>query len=270
MAKEIKTSVMPEATAETVENETKALTLEERKAEIDGIIKTYNTAADNADLKAMQTNDALLQEAVAIYNKQLREAEYEKWLATDAVVLNALRQGNVEQMKIKRVQADENAPTHIELSTRNVLVDLVELNNFAGLSRKIFVSGQWIHKIESLTKTLTERICKDIENKALQKQVTETMELSAEAQQALNIKDRLSNTSLKAACQMICDDIVEGFTFTGKDLKYILLTMTRQSNKERATLVAPRKTTTIKLMTEALHRMVTAKEYGVEYKKAEK
>ncbi len=89
----------------------------------------------NADLKAMQTNDALLQEAVAIYNKQLREAEYEKWLATDAVVLNALRQGNVEQMKIKRVQADENAPTHIELSTRNVLVDLVELNNFSVVSQ---------------------------------------------------------------------------------------------------------------------------------------
>lgn len=62
MTKEIKTSVMPEATAETVESEAKALTLEERKAEIDGIIKTYNTAADNADLKAMQTNDALLQE----------------------------------------------------------------------------------------------------------------------------------------------------------------------------------------------------------------
>lgn len=265
--KELKTMVedVKAADAAKAEETEKHMSLEERKAEIDEYIKDYNAASAENDLATMTAIKTLLDEAANIYNRQLRENEYDKFLATDTPVLNALKQGSIAQLTIKTKKA-EGEPNTLEEGTKNVLVDLIELDKYAGASRKIFVSGQWIHKCGHLAKDLTERIARDVENKEARKIVANNIELTPEEAQALNIKDKLSNNSLKKACQMVLDDVIGGYIFTGKDLQYVFQTMSRQSSRELATLVAPRKNTVVKILTNVMHRIVNAKEYGVEFR----
>lgn len=266
--KELKTMVEDAKAAEAAAAEAtdeKHMSLEERKAEIDNLVKDYNAASADGDMNATTATRTLLDEAVSIYNRQLREAEYDKWLSTDTPVLNALKQGKITQLTIKTKKA-EGEPNTLEEGEKGTLVDLIELDKYAGASRKIFISGQWIHKCGHLAKDLTERIARDVENKEARKIIVNNIELTLEEAQALNIKDKLSNNSLKKACQMILDDVIEGYIFTGKDLQYVFQTMSRQSSRELATLVAPRKNTVVKILTNAMHRIVNAKEYGIEFK----
>ena len=251
-------------------NEAQVITNEERLHEIEEIVAKVNDAfkADKGQ-KAVALLKTLT-ECVNNYNEILRHEEYDKFLGTDKAVFYALQQGDITQLAIKRGVVKDTDIQCISVDTKQALVDLCELSDYSGTHGSLFENGQWIYRIEAFAKTLTERIAKDVENKEARADVAKNFKQSDGAKMVEGVKDPLSNKSLKVVGQQICDDILAGYTFKGKDLNYLLLTMTRQSGKTRATLVAPRTKTVVKLFTEMMHRMVCEKQYGVEFDRASK
>lgn len=241
------------------------LTLEERFATIEELVAKINEAFKADKGQAAVKYLKMLDENIKAYNEVLRFQEYDKFLSTDDPVLSALEQGDITQIVAKRGVIKDTDIQQVSIDNRQVLVDLPELCQYA--KRLIVVSGQWIYRIEAFAKTLSERIAKDVENKVAKADIAKNYKISDAAAALEGVKDPLSNKSLKVAGQEICDMIHEGYVFKGKDLNYLLLTMTRQSAKSRATLVAPRTKTVVKLFTEMMHRMVCEKQYGVEFNK---
>lgn len=266
-AMETEVTEATEEMAVEIAEDAKELTLEERYKEITDAMTAFDNAAKAKNVEGMTAAREDLKTMIPEYNKQLRYMEYRKFLASgdETAVLNALKQGSIEQISVKETAPKDETPAVMQVKKRLDCVDLVELNEYAGVSRHIFVSGQWLYKVDKLGKVLGLRIAKDVESMSGKKAIEAHYDLSAEAQQSLNIKNPLSNNSLKTACQEIVDDIISGYIFKGKDLNFVLLTMTRLG-KTRGSLVTPRKSTVIRLITEALITIVNDREYTLEIK----
>lgn len=263
-----------------VEREDFKMTKKEKMDEMKALVKEINAALVSDDKKVADTVPATLNtltQAVESYNLMTREEEYNKFLATDRPCFEALKQGDIVQVRIKHVQEnpEKGTPEKYELHEVNVLVNLIEFNKHAKeaetYGKTVFNRPSWMVEIEVLTEYLGMRIIKEVE---ATQDVKDVFKRSSEGTDCeYKQANPTSNRSLQTVCQYITDGIIfeptkEGgdencFIFEKKDLKFMLLTMTRKG-KKRTTLTMPRVGTVVDLMTEALHRIVNKKSWTLE------
>lgn len=248
-------------------------------ASLDETVKKLNSLLTEDDEEKRKKIPFILEALtgdVETYNVNSRHKEYDTFLATDKPCFEALKQGNIQQVRLQHIQAnlDNGTPEKYELSSFNKLVNLIEFNKYA-LSlpdgKTVFNRSSWMIEIEVLTKYLGMRILKEVE---AEQKIGDVYEMSLDATNCgYKQPNPTSNNSLQTVCQYIVDGIIfeptkEGseencFIFEKKDLKFLLLTMTRKG-KKRTTLTMPRVSTITDLITEALHRIVNKKEWKLE------
>lgn len=254
------------------------MTKKEKMDEMKALVKEINAALVSDDKKIADTVPATLNtltQATESYNVALRKEEYDKFLATDKPCFEALKQGDIVQVRIKHVQEnpEKGTPEKYELHEVNVLVNLIEFNKHAKdkNGKTVFNRPSWMVEIEVLTEYLGMRLIKEVEST---QQVGDVFTRSSEgADCEYKQANPTSNRSLQTVCQYIVDGIIfeptkEGgdencFIFEKRDLKFMLLTMTRKG-KKRTTLSMPRVNTIVDLMTEALHRIINKKDWTLE------
>lgn len=259
------------ADATTATPEVKTLTIEEQLDAIKVLIKSANDALSDDKNPKDFVEDC--EKAVEKLNSDLRTIEYAKWLKEDKPMFTALKQGDIKQKRLKHVQPSEKKAECYELAEFDKLVDVIEFNDYAKETEKknLFPRGSWIHEIEIFTKYLAMRIASDLENN---QDIKNNFKMSASAQSSdYKVASPTSNKSLKTVAQYLVDGIIfeptekdkdkNVFIFENKDLKFILLAMTRKG-KSRASLSMPRVSTITDLLTETMHRIVTKKEYVIE------
>ena len=254
-----------------VTEEVKVLTLEERMAEITECIANINKAIVDEDAKAKKVNEELLEECIKSYNAELRKKEYDKWLATDTPVLTALKQGAVDQIKRKNVKGKDGAPDKVEIGKTWEVADLIELNEYT--EEKIFVSGQWVHRISLWNNALKSWKAKDlgdINGVHAMKDLIKSLERDEDVAAEFTFSGNISKNLLIKTGQIIVDNIVvnpdadaKPFTFEGKDVEYIALAF-KASRKDILQYASIRDNTCIKMFTRAMHRIVTGGTYKAE------
>lgn len=237
-------------------------------AEIKSGISTINKAITDGDLKAKNLAQKNVSELVESFNIVLRQDEYDKWLATETPMRSAIKQGEVTQIALKRIaEKEDGTPEKFELNEdKKVLVDIREFNDFA--DHQLYVSGQWIYKIEILAKYLNMRVMEDVENKEGKSTVEKTYFVSKEAQAlGFSMAKPTSNASLKSAMQEIVNDIVgDDCLIKNKDVKHMLLCMTG-TGKNVVGLREVKTTTITGLLTREMHRVINGYEYTLDLKK---
>lgn len=251
--------------------EVKTLTIEEQLDAIKALVKSANDALTGEESPKQFIEDC--EKAVDKLNSDLRNIEYAKWLKEDKPMFTALKQGDIKQKRLKHIQPSEKRAESYELTEHDKLVDIVEFNDYAKETEKrnLFPRGSWIHEIEIFTKYLAMRIASDLENN---QDIKNNFKMSATAQSSdYKVASPTSNKSLKTVAQYLVDGIIfeptekdkdkNIFIFENKDLKFMLLAMTRKG-KSRASLSMPRVSTITELLTETMHRIVTKKEYVIE------
>ena len=260
--------------------ETKTFDKSAKMAEIKKLVKDINTALTDDDEEARKGIPAYLvtlAEAVESYNRSTRYEEYDKFLAMEKPCFEALKQGDIAQIRVKHISEnlDKGTPEKYEVDDVATLVNLVEFNKHAKevetYGKTIFNRPSWMVEVEVLTEYLGQRIIKEVESS---QKVEEVFKRSSEGKDCgYTQPNPTSNASLQKVCQYIVDGIIfeatkEGsdencFIFEKRDLKFMLLTMTRKG-KKRTTLTMPRIGTVVDLLTEALHRIVNKKDWKLE------
>jgi len=259
---------------ETAVEEVKALSLEERKAEIDEIIRNANKAIIDKDDATYTATRKMLADALVTYNHELRKKEYDKFLQATNPMLAALKQGEVDQIGVKEVKAkDSDVLEKIELKEKKAIVDILEFNEDAGSEHKVFINGQWKYRLENWRVALIAFDSDAIEDKAAAKSMKDIIKSLTEEEEgsAFNFSGTLSKNVLKKTAQIILDNIVvddEGkpFTFEGKDFEYIRGRAFKASSKKLTGSTSPRFETIVQLFTRAMHRIVTGASYEQETK----
>lgn len=239
-------------------------TKEQVYADIAKLIKSINDAFKDENLKVAMDGKTKLKGEVSIYNQMLREEEYDKFLAEENPVLSALTQCGIVQMTVKNTKIKDTDIEQVEMGEKSVVVDLVEMGKYA--KHLIFASGQWVFKAEKFGQSLSMRAMKDMENAEEVKRISASYKLSKEAKEIEGRKDPLSNKSLKADAQDICDDILPGFLFKGGHLSYLRQCAVRESSSNLKAVTMPQKETMFRLMTKVMHFMVTGTMPEAEFK----
>ena len=252
----------------------------EKMGELNTLIKEVNDAlvSDDEEVrKGIAGTLKSLTEGVEAYNRFTRYEEYDKFLGQERPCFEALKQGDIAQLRLKHVNenVDKGTPEKYELDDVAVLVNLVEFNKHAKESetygKTVFNRPSWMVEVEVLTEYFGQRIIKEVEST---QKVEEVFKRSSEGSGCeFTQANPTSNTSLQRVCQYMVDGILfdatengsseNCFIFEKRDLKFMLLTMTRKG-KKRTTLTMPRVNTIIDLLTEALHRIVNKKDWTLE------
>lgn len=237
-------------------------------AEINGFVRVANNAClaisqeKDVDKNVKILNDTMesLASDVEVYNQMLAEQEYDKWLASESPVFSAIQQAIIPQIAVKQGKIKDTEIMQVSIATKNVQVDLLAFDEYA-LDHEVqaFANPDWQLKVDRLCKFISARILRDVENADASKNKV--------ADEAGNVKDLLSNKSIKEIAQSTINGIIEGYTFKTKDVNFLLATAAKHKSggykvaADTTKIVMPRKATLVRLITAALHRIITNGEY---------
>lgn len=253
-----------------VETAPTPLTLEERLAEVNTIISDINTVLTKGEVPSKDSLE-LLDDAIKEYNKMLREAEYDKFLAESNPVLTALKQGTVTQIRRKIKRGSDNTPDKYETANTWAVVNLPEMDSYT--KDKIFISSQWIQRISlwnNALKAWKADNLGDVDAVHAMKNLIKSLNSDEDVEANFTFSGKISKNLLVKTAQVIADNIVvnpdkdaKPFIFEGKDVEFVALAF-KASNKDVLKYTGIRDETCITMFTRAMHRIVTGGTYTVE------
>lgn len=240
-------------------------------------VNQLNLVINGSDAKAITEATLAVDTARKTHNEQLILTALRGFLKAEKPILAALKQGFIDQVKIKIV-LHKSKQGKMEIVTREATIEdgnpmtvpLEALEKEYTEVGMLCVNGQWPYMTEKFCKLMNAKATADVGGDTAK--FAQFYKIQPKAQDCDMGAMPTSNTQVTKQLQRIVDAILfEGndkeqniYKVEGRDVKFIEYVMIREG--KTAGIVCCRPQTMIKLITKALHRIVNNGTYDVEYK----
>ena len=235
--------------------------LAQLKSEVEGIVKTYNGAIQNGRFEESTKADTAMTEKINEYTATVRDMCFEDCKATDDPMLAAVRTLSYVTIGVKdEKKGDDKVPVRTVVDKERA-IDLLKLDKYCG---GIGHDKEWMHVAQKMNFLLT---CQKARDLGLDPQkVNDSYAMSEIARQFEMGKNPTSKTNMLRTLQMVVTAMLgEGYKATSHDVNFLLSVYSRKNRKALVVSCANHRNFR-GYIAEVCHRIVTGKEYELEYK----
>lgn len=235
--------------------------LAQLKSEVEEFVKSYNDAIQNGRFEESTKADAAMTEKVNEYTATVRDMCFEDCKATDDPMLTAVRTLSYVTIGVKdEKKGDDKVPVRTVVDKERA-IDLLKLDKYCG---GIGHDKEWMHVAQKMNFLLT---CQKARDLGLDPQkVNDSYAMSEIARQFEMGKNPTSKTNLLRTLQMVITAMLgEGYKATSHDVNFLLSVYSKKNRKALVVSCANHRNFR-GYIAEVCHRIVTGKEYELEYK----
>ena len=235
--------------------------LAQLKSEVGEIVKTYNDAIQNGRFEESTKADTAMTEKINEYTATVRDMCFEDCKATDDPMLAAVRTLSYVTIGVKdEKKGDDKVPVRTVVDKERA-IDLLKLDKYCG---GIGHDKEWMHVAQKMNFLLT---CQKARDLGLDPQkVNDSYAMSEIARQFEMGKNPTSKTNMLRTLQMVVTAMLgDGYKATSHDVNFLLSVYSRKNRKALVVSCANHRSFR-GYIAEVCHRIVTGKEYELEYK----
>lgn len=235
--------------------------LAQLKSEVGEIVKTYNDAIQNGRFEESTKADTAMTEKINEYTATVRDMCFEDCKATDDPMLAAVRTLSYVTIGVKdEKKGDDKVPVRTVVDKERA-IDLLKLDKYCG---GIGHDKEWMHVAQKMNFLLT---CQKARDLGLDPQkVNDSYAMSEIARQFEMGKNPTSKTNMLRTLQMVVTAMLgEGYKATSHDVNFLLSVYSKKNRKALVVSCANHRNFR-GYIAEVCHRIVTGKEYELEYK----
>ena len=202
--------------------------LAQLKSEVEGLVKTYNDAIQNGRFEESTKADGAMAEKINEYTATVRDMCFEDCKATDDPMLTAVKTLSYVTIGVKdEKKGDDKVPVRTVVDKERA-IDLLKLDKYCG---GIGHDKEWMHIAQKMNFLLT---CQKARDLGLDPQKVNAM-------------------------------LGDGYKATSHDVNFLLSVYSRKNRKALVVSCANHRNFR-GYIAEVCHRIVTGKEYELEYK----
>ena len=243
------------------ENQAKLVAL---RAEVDGLVKSYNEYIGESKVDEAAKADETMSEKIAEYTSIARTMCFDECKAADDPMLKA-----VELLSFLTIKVKDDKPEGAKFPVRSVEekakpINLIKLNTYCG---GIGHDKNWVHMVQKLNFLLTVQTAKDLGIKNIES-INKSYVMSEIAKEIKLGKTPTSGTQMLKTLQTIVTAMVgEGYKATSHDVNYLLMIYRKKSSKKALTVACSNHAHFCRHLAEVCHRItVPGAGYGLECK----
>lgn len=235
--------------------------LAELKSSVDEQVKVFNDAVQNGRFEESTKADKAMTGTINEYTATVRDMCFEECKATDDPMLAAVKTLSYVTIGVKDEQkGDDKVPVRV-IVDKERQIDLLKLDKFCG---GIGADPNWMHVAQKMNFLLTAQKAKDLGLDPAK--VNDSYAMSEIARQFEMGKNPTSKTNMLRTLQMVVTAMLgEGYKATSHDVNFLLSVYSRKNRKALVVSCANHRNFRA-YIAEVCHRIVTGKEYELEYK----
>ena len=235
--------------------------LAELKSSVEEQVKVFNDAVQNGRFEESTKADKAMADTINEYTATVRDMCFEECKATDDPMLAAVKTLSYVTIGVKDEQkGDDEVPVRV-IVDKERQIDLLKLDKFCG---GIGADPNWMHVAQKMNFLLTAQKAKDLGLDPAK--VNDSYAMSEIARQFEMGKNPTSKTNLLKTLQMVVTAMVgDGYKATSHDVNFLLSVYSRKNRKALVVSCANHRNFRA-YIAEVCHRIVTGKEYELEYK----
>lgn len=235
--------------------------LAQLKSEVEELVKGYNDAIQNGRFEESTKADTAMAEKINEYTATVRDMCFEDCKATDDPMLTAVKTLSYVTIGVKdEKKGDDKVPVRTVVDKERA-IDLLKLDKYCG---GIGHDKEWMHVAQKMNFLLT---CQKARDLGLDPQkVNDSYAMSEIARQFEMGKNPTSKTNMLRTLQMVVTAMLgDGYKATSHDVNFLLSVYSRKNRKALVVSCANHRNFR-GYIAEVCHRIVTGKEYELEYK----
>lgn len=233
------------------------------RTEVDGLVASYNEAFQAGKVKEAIDIDKKIEEKVNEYTSVARDDCFEMCKKSANPMLTAVTVLSFVTIDTKdETKGDDKIPVRIVVEKERQ-IDLYKLHKYCG-DKGIGADPQWLYMAEQFNMLLTAQKAQDlgIDPKA----INDSYAMSNIAREINLGKNPTSKTNMLKTLQSIITAMLgEEYKATSHDVNF-LLTVYAKKNRKALTVTAANHKSLRGYLAEICHRIVTKKQYAVDYK----
>ena len=235
--------------------------LAELKSSVEEQVKVFNDAVQNGRFEESTKADKAMADTINEYTATVRDMCFEECKATDDPMLAAVKTLSYVTIGVKDEQkGDDKVPVRV-IVDKERQIDLLKLDKFCG---GIGADPNWMHVAQKMNFLLTAQKAKDLGLDPAK--VNDSYAMSEIARQFEMGKNPTSKTNMLRTLQMVVTAMLgEGYKATSHDVNFLLSVYSRKNRKALVVSCANHRNFRA-YIAEVCHRIVTGKEYELEYK----
>jgi hypothetical protein len=237
--------------------------LNELRAEVEGHVSSYNEAYQAGKFEDAMKASKAIEEKVNEYTSVARDDCFEACKNSPDPMLTAVTVLSFITIGVKDEQkGDDKIPVRI-IVEKERQIDLFKLYKYCG-EKGIGADPKWLYMAEQLNMLLTAQKAQDLGLDP--KVVNDSFAMSNIAREISLGKSPTSKTNILNTLQSIITAMLgEGYKATSHDVNFLMSTYSKKNRKALTVTTANHKTLR-GLLAEICHRIVTKKQYAVDYK----
>ena len=252
--------------------ENKIKVMADLKERMEENVRLWNEAYIAKNMENMLKADKVLTESVKEYSEVAQALCFHKLKESSTPMLDAIKKLSFTTLKVKENRDNETGINSREIVEKDQQIDLLKFDNFC--KGGIANDPLWQYVIQRFNLLMCLRAAREL--KIDPKTVSDSYFMAEKAKEIELGKSPDSNTQILKQLQMCIDAVIyeKGehgniYKATSKDVAYLIMLYTKKG--KAALSVATAKHSNMRgIITEVLHRIVTEKEYSVEYKTRKK
>ncbi len=233
------------------------------RTEVEGLVSSYNEAYQAGKFEEAMKLSKAIEEKVNEYTSVVRDDCFEACKNSKDPMLTAVTLLSFVTIGVKDEQKGDDAiPVRIVVDKERQ-IDLFKLYKYCG-EKGIGADPKWLYMAEQLNMLLTAQKAQDLGLDP--KVVNDSFAMSNIAREIDLGKSPTSKTNILKTLQSIITAMLgEGYKATSHDVNFLMSTYSKKNRKALTVTTANHKTLR-GLLAEICHRIVTDKQYAVDYK----
>ena len=233
------------------------------RTEVEGLVSSYNEAYQAGKFEEAMRLSKAIEEKVNEYTSVARDDTFEACKNSADPMLTAVTLLSFVTIGVKDEQKGDDAiPVRIVVDKERQ-IDLFKLYKYCG-EKGIGADPKWLYMAEQLNMLLTAQKAQDLGLDP--KVVNDSFAMSNIAREIDLGKSPTSKTNILKTLQGIITAMLgEGYKATSHDVNFLMSTYSKKNRKALTVTTANHKTLR-GLLAEICHRIVTDKQYAVDYK----
>lgn len=233
------------------------------RTEVEGLVSSYNEAYQAGKFEEAMKLSKAIEEKVNEYTSVVRDDCFEACKNSADPMLTAVTMLSFVTIGVKDEQKGDDAiPVRIVVDKERQ-IDLFKLHKYCG-EKGIGADPKWLYMAEQLNMLLTAQKAQDLGLDP--KVVNDSFAMSNIAREIDLGKSPTSKTNILKTLQSIITAMLgEGHKATSHDVQFLMSTYSKKNRKALTVTTANHKTLR-GLLAEICHRIVTGKQYAVDYK----
>lgn len=233
------------------------------RTEVEGLVSSYNEAYQAGKFEEAMKLSKAIEEKVNEYTSVVRNDCFEACKNSKDPMLTAVTLLSFVTIGVKDEQKGDDAiPVRIVVDKERQ-IDLFKLYKYCG-EKGIGADPKWLYMAEQLNMLLTAQKAQDLGLDP--KVVNDSFAMSNISREIDLGKSPTSKTNILKTLQSIITAMLgEGYKATSHDVNFLMSTYSKKNRKALTVTTANHKTLR-GLLAEICHRIVTDKQYAVDYK----